>query len=192
VEQVLVMPIDAHDSGISLTRALWEDIFPITLSGLVHFFGPTWEESNDDSLLRGFMEAVVFAETLIDRVVKNTHAEQKGVTLVHQAIVQRTNPHLLVLDVHAPWESAVATVPDIFFVVYPHPSGTWSVKTARESLDSFASRKLLPETWAGKTDVVLQQETGVVDATFCHNARFTCGAKTKEGAIALAEKALLA
>jgi len=38
----------------------------------------------------------------------------------------------------------------------------------------------------------LAKVTGVPDATFCHNGRFLAVAKSKEGALKLAEIALLA
>jgi uncharacterized UPF0160 family protein len=107
-----------------------------------------------------------------------------------KAIESQENKKILVLDQYVPWEVPVSTIPEILYVVYPHPSGTWSVKTARENLSSFKSRKNLPEAWAGKVNEELQKITGVPDATFCHNARFTCGAKSKEGALALAKLAL--
>jgi uncharacterized UPF0160 family protein len=60
----------------------------------------------------------------------------------------------------------------------------------RENLAGFKNRKDLPQAWAGKVNEELQKITGVADATFCHNARFTCGAGSKEGALALAKLAL--
>jgi uncharacterized UPF0160 family protein len=60
----------------------------------------------------------------------------------------------------------------------------------RKDSKSFESKKYLPQEWAGKKDAELAEISGVPDATFCHNARFMAVAKSKEGAIDLAEKAL--
>jgi len=49
---------------------------------------------------------------------------------------------------------------------------------------------LFPESWAGKNGKELAEITGVEDAIFCHNARFICSAKSKEGAMKLAQMAL--
>ena len=50
--------------------------------------------------------------------------------------------------------------------------------------------KPLPESWGGKQDEELAQATGVQDARFCHRGLFMITAKSKEGAIKLAELAL--
>ena len=47
-----------------------------------------------------------------------------------------------------------------------------------------------PKEWGGLRDEALQRVTGVSDAVFCHTGLFLCGAKSKEGAITLARKAL--
>ena len=60
----------------------------------------------------------------------------------------------------------------------------------QKKFGSFKSRKLFPESWAGLKDEALKNETGVETATFCHNGRFICCAKTKEDAIKLAEIAV--
>ena len=58
------------------------------------------------------------------------------------------------------------------------------------SHDSFASRKALPEAWRGIRDEELSKLTGIPDCVFVHAAGFIGGNKTKEGALAMAQKAL--
>lgn len=190
VERTLVMPIDANDSGVLLCQPMREDARPLTISFLTHFFEPGWKEVSDENLLRGFLEAVDFARDLTERIILRTKDTEEAEQIVSGVIENRKEPQILILEKYVPWDTTASKVPEILFVVYPHPSGTWSVKTTRESLSSFKARKDLPEAWAGKKDEELQKITGVPDATFCHNARFTCGAKTKEGAIAMAKLAL--
>jgi len=48
----------------------------------------------------------------------------------------------------------------------------------------------LPSAWAGLRDAELQKVSGVEDAVFCHRALFTAVARSKEGAIKLAQIAL--
>ena len=64
------------------------------------------------------------------------------------------------------------------------------VNTIRTKPGSFDSRKNLPEAWGGLRDEELARISGVPDATFCHKGLFLAIAKTKEGALKLAEKAL--
>jgi uncharacterized UPF0160 family protein len=47
-----------------------------------------------------------------------------------------------------------------------------------------------PESWAGLEDKELQNIAEVPDACFCHNAGHLCIAQSKDGAIALAKRAL--
>ena len=47
-----------------------------------------------------------------------------------------------------------------------------------------------PKSWSGKRGEELAEITGVKDAVFCHNDIFFAVAKSKEGAIELAKKAI--
>lgn len=191
VERMLVMPIDANDSGLLLCQPTREDVQPLSISFLTHFFEPSWKETSDENLLRGFLEAVDFAKNLTEKIILRTKDTEEAEQIVTEAIEKRQDLQILILEKYLPWDTVVSKVPEILFVVYPHPSGTWSAKTVRDSFNSFKSKKLLPVEWAGKTNDALQKITGVSEATFCHNARFICGAKTKEGAVALAKLALV-
>jgi uncharacterized UPF0160 family protein len=65
-------------------------------------------------------------------------------------------------------------------------------------LGSYSLWRKLPAAWAGLRSVVdkpegeksLAEVSGVLDAVFCHKQLFIGGALSKEGAIALAKKAL--
>jgi len=52
------------------------------------------------------------------------------------------------------------------------------------------NRKNFPKLWAGLRDEELQNVTGVPDAIFCHRGLFLAIAKSKEGAIKLAQIAV--
>jgi uncharacterized UPF0160 family protein len=51
-------------------------------------------------------------------------------------------------------------------------------------------RKPLPTAWGAKHDEELVAVSGVADAAFCHRRLFMCTARSKEGALKLAELAL--
>ena len=55
---------------------------------------------------------------------------------------------------------------------------------------AFAQRRPLPRRWAGLRDADLQAETGIADAVFAHRARFTAGARSREGILEMARLAL--
>jgi uncharacterized UPF0160 family protein len=82
-------------------------------------------------------------------------------------------------------------MPDVLFVIYPDSDGDqYQVKTVPVEPGSFASRKDLPKTWSGLRDHELAAVTGVADSVFCHSNLFIGGARSLEGAIAMAEQAL--
>lgn len=77
------------------------------------------------------------------------------------------------------------------YLVYPGPGGRqWMVQQIPKAVGSFEGRLPLPEAWAGLRGEDLAKATGVEDAVFCHPGRFIGGAKSKEGAVKLAELAL--
>jgi uncharacterized UPF0160 family protein len=56
--------------------------------------------------------------------------------------------------------------------------------------DSFSNRKPLPAAWQGIRDAELSKLVGIDDCIFVHANGFIGGHKTKEGALAMASKAL--
>ena len=67
---------------------------------------------------------------------------------------------------------------------------SWRIKSVGLNGHQFKNKIYFPESWAGKTGMELANITGVDDALFCHNQRFMAVAKTKEGAIKLAQLAI--
>jgi uncharacterized UPF0160 family protein len=96
------------------------------------------------------------------------------------------------LDKNYPWEYILNYFPEPLFVIYPKKiDETWGIKTVRENPKTFINRKNFPKLWAGLRDEDLQNVSGVPEAVFCHRGLFLAIAKTKEGAIKLAQLALL-
>ena len=98
-----------------------------------------------------------------------------------------------------------------FYVIYPdETAGSWRVQAVPVSPDSFESRKALPDAWRGLRDEKLSEVSGIDGGIFVHASGFIGGAsrrfhsslvgrtlnlyfvgnKTKDGALALARKAL--
>lgn len=67
----------------------------------------------------------------------------------------------------------------------------WIVQTPPgDPNDTHTMRTPTPLSWRGLREAELAEVTGVSDAVFAHKEGFICGARTKEGAIALAEQIL--
>src|SRR5690606_2418962 len=126
----------------------------------------------------------------IRREVRAAAAQVRAAALVRQAIARAEDPRLIELDQGLPWHrELIPNAPDALFVVYPRESD-WGVQAVPRALGEFANRKDLPEAWAGLSDDELAAVTGVPDARFCHAGRFMAVAGSREGALALARKAL--
>ena len=100
---------------------------------------------------------------------------------------------IIVLDKHYPFEYILNNFPEPIFVICPSRDirNKWGVKALREDPKTFKNKKDFPKSWAGLRDEELQNVSGVGDAVFCHRNLFLAVAKTKEGAIKLAELALV-
>ncbi|KAL3483253.1 metal-dependent protein hydrolase [Aspergillus germanicus] len=88
---------------------------------------------------------------------------------------------------------------EVYYVLYPESAtegAKWRIQAVSVNEGSFVSRRPLPESWRGVRDqdldgVLSAQGAGVPEgAIFVHASGFIGGHKTKEGAFAMALKAL--
>jgi uncharacterized UPF0160 family protein len=148
---------------------------------------PTWR--NDKPADDIFLEAVAFAKGLILREIEHSRADVLGDEFVEKAYQEAADKRIIVLDKEYEWKEVIAKYSEPLIVVFPQ-NGDYHAKAVRKSLDTFETRIKFPESWAGKRDKELANLTGVDDAVFCHNNLFIVVARSEEGAIALARKAL--
>ena len=188
LEKKLVMPIDANDNGINLFETKSE-IAPYTLQDILFCFRPSWKEEQDYD--KQFIKLVPFAVSIINREIIKTKDELEAASFVRKMYEESTDKRIIILDGNYPWGEVIDLYKEPLYVI-SNKNGLWRVEAVRKEKYNFETRKPFPESWAGKRDQELSSITGVSDATFCHNGRFLAVSKSKEGAIKLAEKALLA
>lgn len=191
VDVTLVQGIDANDTGQALSRPLVEGVQPMTVSGLIARLNPTWDEDSDTADQdRRFSQAIALAAPIIEREIVAAAAQERALRLVAEAIERSPDPRLVELDRNVPWhEAVVRDAPQALFVLLPKRAG-WGIEAVPRRLGSFGNRRELPEAWAGLSGDALAAVTGVEDAVFCHAGRFLAVARSREGALALAEQAL--
>ncbi|TSC83607.1 MAG: hypothetical protein G01um101417_482 [Parcubacteria group bacterium Gr01-1014_17] len=191
VDAKLVQPIDAADNGVQLGNYEGALAFPYFMQNAVFAFEPTWNEKNL-SLDAQFDEARKFAGVILEREIAHARDALLGEGRVRAAYKAAEDKRIIVLDEKYHWGDILGEKAEPLFVVTPDrgPSGNWRAHAVRVGPNSFTSRLSFPEAWAGKRDEELALVSGVPDAVFCHNKLFTVAAQTKEGAIALAKKAL--
>ncbi|HYF10474.1 MAG TPA: MYG1 family protein [Candidatus Paceibacterota bacterium] len=186
IEKTLVRSIDADDAGID------PDVGDVPVYPLVeafYSFVPSWQESEEMFDMQ-FKHAVDFAETILRREIVRASGSLSAVAAVEKAYRDAEDKRIIVLDEAYPATEVLTKYPEPLYVVKPaRQLSAWKAKAVTVEENSFESRKLFPESWAGKRDAELQEVTGVPDATFCHKDRWVAGARTKEGAVALAKLA---
>ena len=80
--------------------------------------------------------------------------------------------------------------PEPLYTIQPNTDGSWRVTGINAKEFSFEVRHPFPKAWAGLRDDEMATVSGVADAIFCHNTRFLAVAKSREGAIKLAQLAI--
>ncbi|MFH1366020.1 MAG: MYG1 family protein [Patescibacteria group bacterium] len=191
VDRKLVSPIDAGDNGINLYKNNFEKVLPYTVDDVFSiFFGTALEDLNKDEQ---FLKAVIWAEEILKREIKKNN-DQIEITRIIQGFYKNSlDKRLVIID--KPKVSryeildALQDFPEPLFVVYGD-NEDWGVLAIRKEVNSFENKKNFPKTWGGLRDEELQKITGVSDAVFCHRGLFMVVAKTKEGAIKLAQIAV--
>ena len=194
VDERLVQPIDAVDSGVNLFSLVTPEVFPYTINDVIGGLRPTWKEESEDkeSIDEGFAIALNLAKEILLREIKIAKDRIEAGKFVLKAYNKAKDKRVIVIDGHYPCDEFLLKFKEPLFVVKPdHQDETkWKVKTVRKSLDSFEARKFLPAKWSGKKGEEFAKITGVSDAIFCHVNRFVAVAGSKAGAIKLAELAL--
>jgi uncharacterized UPF0160 family protein len=190
IDDKLVAPIDADDNGYSIGEFSGK-IYPRAFQSFFYVHRPTWKE--DSSMFdKSFLMLVPEAEKFLRREIIQTKDFLESEDAVEQAYQNSADKRLIILDKQYPFQDVLTKHEEPLYVVIQKKSNTdWVVETVRIEPKNFANRKDLPSNWAGLKDSELAKETGVPDAVFCHNGRWLAVAKSKEGALALAQKALL-
>ena len=152
---------------------------------------PTWREEDvtDDEM---FLKCVAIAKEILMREI----IQAKDGVLAEEIIIatyeKTVDKRIIVLDKNYSFEYSLNNFPEPLFIISPNRTikDKWSVRAVRKDPKTFVNKKDFPKLWAGLRDEELQKISGVPDAVFCHRALFMAVAKSKEGAIKLAQIAI--
>jgi uncharacterized UPF0160 family protein len=191
VDQTLVQPVDANDTGQQLATALIDGVHPMTVNGVIGGFNGRWdEELTADEERARFDAAVDLARGILEREVASAAAGRRAARIVTNAIAAALDPRVVELPDNVPWKQVlVPAAPDALYVIYPKRQG-FGLEAVPRELGSFANRRDLPEAWGGLENEALAEVTGVDDVLFCHAKRFLAVTRTHEAIERLAELAL--
>lgn len=166
---------------------------PTDVTSVIDAMNPVWTDDDVNAEGNAFRRAAGFAEAHLEALIAREAGKLKAELIVMDAAWKSEDPRLLVLDQYAPFKRIVfeRDIRELLYVVAP--GGTrdrWTVTAIPVAADSYVNRRDLPAHWAGLSDAELQAATGVEDAVFAHRNLFIAIAKSKAGAMRLAQIAL--
>jgi len=186
IDDHFVTPIDAHDNGEKIFEPNDPDVLPVEAAYIVSLFNPTWKETQEESDKR-FRKLVTAASEVLLRVIKKFEDKVEGHMQVEMAYEAARHKEIIVLEQYLPWSGVLKRKDDTVYVVYPQ-ADSWRVQAVEA--EKFMPRKPFPVTWRGLESNAMREVSQVSDALFAHPKGFLVGAKSRDGAIALAKKAL--
>lgn len=195
LDKELVQPIDAGDNGVDLFSLNDHGVRPILISDVVDSYRLTWQEGQD-GWGEQFMKCVDWAMFMLNRRIAFAKAFIDAEQTVIDAYEQSEDKRIIILDKKYDFGRELVTEilsrykEPLFTVLYRSDVNNWQAAAIRKG-EGFETRKTFPDKWLGKRDGELEEETRVEDAVFCHRGGFMCIAQSKEGAVALAQKAIL-
>ena len=187
IDETVVRRIDENDNGVSASP---DD--RLGLSSLVGDCNPGWDAvQSDEATDAAFAVAVALVDGVLRRRASALRARLAAAAGIVAAHAASADPRILELDRGMPWKGAVFdhALP-VVYAVYPVSNGNWMVDCMPPEPGSFAQRLPLPEAWAGLQNAALAEASGVEDAVFVHVRRFVGGARTREGALEMARRAV--
>jgi uncharacterized UPF0160 family protein len=189
IDTMLVEQVDANDNGMNIFKPLTTHIFNYQISSVIASFRPNWGEKDSPKF---FKNAVDFAKFILKREIDQFNSFLKARKIINQEYKKSKNKKLLILNMDIPRylvNNITVEYKKLLFLVFLDQEN-WKVITVPKKLGAFGNKKDLPKAWAGLTGQELQKITGVKDATFCHKRLYMAVAKSKEGAIKLAQIAV--
>lgn len=196
IDHKIVQPIDAVDNGFDIAIPKVGGVKPYSASAIFLANYPTWREgvSKVDYIFKKEVKKVI---ELLSREIEVAKADVEGKEIVMKSYREAQDKRVVILDKPLPRyliQDVLPTLPEPIYFIYPSGhSDSWKIEAVRKDLTTYESRKLFPESWRGlmNSDPELIKVSGINDVMFCHQSGFFAHVKSKEGAIKLAEKALL-
>lgn len=190
VDRQLIAPIDGVDCGWNKKE---ENSF--SFSAMISSLNIDWnEERTPETEAAAFTEAVELCYRTLQRTLASANSSVLAEEIVLRDAMDPVDSPILILSQFCPWQNPIFEngLSHIQYVLFQAPTGDWRVQCVPKELGSFKTRKPLPKAWKGLNGEALAEVSGVHDAVFCHMGRFICGAKSYEGALALANAAVKA
>lgn len=173
IDRAILLPIDLSDNtGCSFFEPetevkgfMFSDYIALARPGLIASFEDT--AMGCAAILRtGFQQYI--------------EASQRGQEL--KKLGERCGAEVLAVDAFYPSARRYLETTPVRILVHPNPEGRWNARWVKDGL--------FPAAWRGRIDRELEKATGIRDVVFCHKSGHLAIAKSRDGAMLLAELAL--
>ncbi len=197
IDEKIAQHIDAIDNGLTFTNPIYGGSIPYGPDVVFMNNKPTWKEQGK-SLNKIFKEQVKRVSKFLLREIEVAKSDLEAIKIMMDAYNKSEDKRIIIIEQDFPrylYQNTLSKVPEPTYLVFPSGhSSMWKVEAISKSEDTMENRKMFPESWRGYLDgdPKLKEITGVSDVVFCHKSGFLIVANSKEGAIKLAEKALIA
>lgn len=135
-------------------------------------------------VVTGMVKSWLPARDIVKRGFASRFAGGKGLELSPNCPWQE---HLV--DLEEAGEGG-ATPGEILYVIFQDRRDSWRARAVAKAPGSFENRKPFPKPWRGLRDAELSAAVGISDGVFVHASGFIGGAKSKDGVVAMVEKAV--
>jgi len=193
----LVQPIDSTDNGKDFYIPKFAGVTPYSVEQIFLSVIPIWKESilNLDNIFKKQVNKIV---ELLKREIEIAKADIEGANIILEDYRNSKDKRIVILRGDFPrylYQNTLCKLDEPIYIVLPSSKAdAWKVEAVKKNISTLESRKLFPESWRGLMDgdPKLKEVSGVSDIVFCHQSGFFLVAGSKEGAMKLAEKALIA
>lgn len=187
IDQKLCMPIDALDNGVEISTQKFDGVREYALRDYIYAL--SGDPETPEGMDKAFMDMLTLAKDVIRREIDSAKALARDISEVRRIYEASPDKRIIMIPEQVSWKQALIPT-EAQFVISERLDGKWGARAVPDKMGSFDVKKPFPDAWAGKNDVDLVSASGVPDAVFCHSKHWLCVAKSKEGAIELAKKAL--
>lgn len=196
IENKIVCSIDASDVGFDISKPTIKDVYKYSAESIFLSESPTWKEDNK-YIDKIFEKQVKKIAPLLKREIKIAKDDIDGINKLINSYNNSIDKRIVVSDSDFPrylLQDTLSKLPEPVYLVYPSSkSPTWKVEAIKKSPETMESRKPFPDIWRGflDGDPKAEEVISIKGVIFTHPTGFYAQVKTKEGAIALANKALI-
>ena len=197
IDEKIAQHIDAIDNGVDFTSPIFGGSVPCGPDVVFMDSKPTWKEENKD-IDKIFREQVIKVTEFLLREIEVVKSDVEAINIMTEAYSKSEDKRIIIIENDFPrylYQDTMSRFPEPIYLVFPSGhSDMWKVEAISKAPNTMENRKMFPESWRGylDEDPKLKEITGVPEVIFCHKSGFLTVAHTKEAAIKLAQKALIA